>query len=52
MVATASEADGVLPGIMRGYVLRACSTLGIPVVQHAPHRSSHATWREAFLTNR
>jgi branched-subunit amino acid aminotransferase/4-amino-4-deoxychorismate lyase len=51
-VLTAGEADGVLPGIMRIYVLRACAALSIPVVQQAPHWSSHATWREAFLTNR
>lgn len=52
MVATAAETDGVLAGVMRGYVLRACAALGIPVVQQAPHWSSHARWREAFLTNR
>jgi hypothetical protein len=37
---------------MRHYVLRACAALSIPVVQEAPHWSSHATWLEAFLTNR
>ena len=42
----------MLPGIMRIHVLRACAALSIPVVQQAPHWSSHATWREAFLTNR
>lgn len=52
VVMTAGEADGVLPGIVRGCVLRASAALSIPVVQQAPHWSSHARWREAFLTNR
>lgn len=51
MVATAAV-DGVLPGVMRGCVIAACASLSIPVVQRAPHWSSHDRWREAFLTNR
>ncbi len=52
IVATASLTDGVLPGVIRGHVIRACKALGVPVVESAPHWSSHERWREAFVTNR
>ena len=52
MVATAGTEDGVLGGVIRSHVLRACQALKVPVVQQAPHWSTHVRWREAFVTNR
>ena len=51
-VQTASEADGVLGGIMRARVLSACQRLAIPVQERAPVRLEREAWQEAFLTNR
>jgi len=52
LVQTASEADGVLGGIMRARVLSACRRLAIPYQERAPQPSEREAWQEAFLTNR
>ena len=49
---TASEADGVLGGIMRARVLSACRRLAITSEERAPQPSEQEAWQEAFLTNR
>eukprot|EP00897_Mesotaenium_endlicherianum_P010042 jgi/Mesen1/9066/ME000578S08319 len=48
---TASVDAGVLPGVIRHEVLRACERLGLPVRQVAPLWSQRDTWRAAFITN-
>jgi branched-subunit amino acid aminotransferase/4-amino-4-deoxychorismate lyase len=52
LVQTASEADGVLGGIMRARVLSACRHLHFTCQERAPLLHERHTWREAFLTNR
>ena len=52
LVQTASEADGVLGGIMRARVLSACRRLNLRYQEVAPRVHERHTWVEAFLTNR
>lgn len=48
---TAGMGDGVVWGTMRQRVLKACSELGLEVVEEAPDAANRASWQEAFLTN-
>ena len=48
---TAGVDEGVLPGIMRGRVIRVCGKLGIHCEEKAPRLMDWQQWEEVFLTN-
>ncbi|ONK77018.1 uncharacterized protein A4U43_C02F2260 [Asparagus officinalis] len=50
-VQTAPVSDGVLPGVIRQLVIKACNSLGIPFREVAPSWADRDLWKEAFITS-